>query len=173
MSASGLRRWWIVAAAVLLVAGLGGAAMAQAQQAPAPGTPCGPRQGLLTPDDRAAMRQIIMNRTKEALGLTDQAAGEIQAIFQAARDAARSDRQGLCQARVDLRTLIQQQASDPAAVKAAGDRVKALQAKLMDRRLDTYLAVRSKLTPDQWAKWLELREQRAGHFRGRFRPAAL
>jgi Spy/CpxP family protein refolding chaperone len=166
-------RWWAVAAGALLAGTLGGAAVARAQQAPAAGAPCGPRQGLLTPDDRAAMRQIFMNRTKEALGLSDQVAGEIQAIFQASRDAARADRQALCQARLDLRALMQQQDSDPAAVKAAGERVKALQAALMDRRLDTYLAVRSKLTPDQWAKWLELRKQRAGRFRGRFGPAAL
>jgi hypothetical protein len=45
--------------------------------------------------------------------------------------------------------------------------VKALQAKLMDRRLDAYLALRSKLTADQRAKWAELRKEGTRHWRRR------
>jgi Spy/CpxP family protein refolding chaperone len=173
MSTRRLDRWWIVPATALVVAGWGGGAAVQAQQAPAPGGPCQGRGGILTRDDREAIGQVRFNRIKEKLGLSDQQADDIRASLKAMRQDATADFQALCQARLDLRALLQQQDSDPAAVKAAGDRMKALQAKLLDRRLDTYLALRSKLTPDQWAKWVELRKEMGGRFRGRFGPLAL
>jgi len=169
----GVARWWAVAAVALAVAGLGGVAVARAQQAPDAGGPCQRAGGLLTSDDREAMRQIRFNRLKERLGLGDQQAEEIRLALRAMWDGARPDFQALCEARLEMRRLLAQQDSDPAAVKAAGERVKALQAKLLDRRLDTYLVLRSKLSPDQWAKWVELRKERAGRFRGGFRPTAL
>ena len=63
-----------------------------------------------------------------------------------------------------MRGLLDQQRSDPAALKLAAERVKALQGKLLDRRLDTVVALRSQLTPEQWAKWLELRKGRGHHW---------
>ncbi|HEY7676551.1 MAG TPA: Spy/CpxP family protein refolding chaperone [Candidatus Methylomirabilis sp.] len=159
------------AAAMLLAGGLGAVPVAwaqQAQPAPDPAAACARRPaGLLTQDDREAIGRIWWTRVKEKVGLSDQQADEIRALLKARRDDGRADWQALCLARVALRTLMAQQTSDPAAVKAAGDQVKALQAKLMDRRLDTYLALRSKLSADQWAKWVELRKERAGHWRRR------
>ena len=173
MSTRRSNRWWIVPAAALLAAGLGEAAVAQAQQAPGPGGPCQRPAGLLSSDDREAIRQIRFNRLKEKLGLSDQQAQTFQATMKAMWAGARPDVQALCEARLEMRQLMAQQDSDPTAVKAAGERVKALQAKLLDRRLDSYLTLRSQLTPDQWAKWVELRMQAGGRFRGRFGPRAL
>ena len=166
-------RRWIVAAVAVGVLALGGITVARAQQAPDPGGPCQRAGGILTSDDREAIRQIRFNRLKEKLGLGDQQAEEIRLALKATWDGARPDLQALCEARVEMRRLMSQQDSDPAAVKAAGERVKALQAKLLDRRLDTFLALRSKLTPDQWAKWVELRKEMGHRFRGAFGPRAL
>jgi Spy/CpxP family protein refolding chaperone len=68
-----------------------------------------------------------------------------------------------------MRRLLDQQNSDPVALKTAAERVKTLQGKLLDRRLDTVVALRSHLTPEQWAKWLEMRKGRGHHRMGRGR----
>ncbi len=173
MMARRVKGWLAVAAVALLMAGLGGVAAARAQQGPDPSGPCQRSGGLLTGDDREAIGQVMFNRVKEKLGLGDQQAEEILASLKAMRQDARADFQALCEARQDLRALLEKQDSDPAAVKAAGERVKAIQGKLLDRRLDTYVALRGKLTPDQWAKWVELRKEMGHRFMGRFRPQAL
>lgn len=165
-----IRRVGLIAAAVLLAAGVGAGTVAQAQQAqtaPDPASRCARPAGLLTTDDREAIGQIIFRRLQERVGLSDQQVADIRATLKAQRDQARPDWQALCQARVELRRLMTDQTSDPAAIKAASDQVKAFQGKLMDRRLDAYLALRSKLTADQWAKWVELRKERARRWRGR------
>ncbi len=157
---------WALVLAVIVVIGGSGLVVALAQQAPTPASICTRSERLLTDADREAMVKVIRDRIKEKLGLTDQQAEQIQSILQSRRDEARADAQALCEARVELRQLLQQQNSDPAALKAAVDRVKSLQGKFLDRRLDTVIALRSHLTLDQWAKWIELRKTMAHRRRG-------
>lgn len=161
-------RWrrWMVVLGVLVAVGGSGVAVVRAQQAPGVPGPCARSQGLLTPDDREAIGRVILQRTKEKLGLSDQQAEQMRTMLQSRRDEARADAQALCEARVELRQLLERQDSDPAALKAAAERIKTLQGKLMDRRLDTALALRSQLTPDQWAKWIELRKGRGHRWTG-------
>jgi Spy/CpxP family protein refolding chaperone len=128
--------------------------------------------GYLTDDDREALGRIFMRRAQERLGLNDQQAEDIQAALKTMRDDSRADLQALCLARQDLRQLLAKQDSDPAALRAAADRVKALQGKLLDRRVEGQLALRSKLTADQWAKWLELRKGMGHRRMGRGRAIA-
>ncbi len=109
---------------------------------------------------------MILQRTKEKLGLSDQQTEQIRTTLQSRRDEARADIQALCRARVELRQLLDRQDSDPAALKTAAEQVKALQGKLLDRRLETAVTLRSQLTPDQWAKWLELRKGRGRRWMG-------
>jgi Spy/CpxP family protein refolding chaperone len=161
-----INRWWVLAVSALLVSA-GSVGLARAQQAPESRTPCTPRQGFLSPDDRAAMGQIFMNRTKATLGLSDQTAAEIQAFLKNNRDTLQQHSRDLCLARLNLRALLKQADSDPGAVQAANNNVKALMGQLMDDRLTTQLFIRSKLTADQWAQWLELRKHRRGGWRGR------
>ncbi|HYB72090.1 MAG TPA: periplasmic heavy metal sensor [Candidatus Sulfotelmatobacter sp.] len=159
-------RWWALAASALLLGAWGvGLAWAQQPQPPGSRTPCTPRQGLLTPDDRAAMGQIFMNRIKATLGLSDQTAADIQTILKNGRPS-QQDFQTLCLARVNLRNLLKQADSDPGAVQAASDNVASLTKAMTDRRLATQLAIRSKLTPDQWAQWQQLRRHGRGGWRG-------
>jgi Spy/CpxP family protein refolding chaperone len=61
-------------------------------------------------------------------------------------------------ARKQLRTLFEQQASDPAAVQAVATQIKSQQAALFDARLQAQLALRAKLTPEQWQQWQALRK---------------
>ncbi len=162
----------VLVVAILVVSGIGGVAAVQAQQGPGAAGPCAGPQALLTPDDREAIGRVILERTKERLGLSDQQAEQIRTMLQSRRDEARTDIQALCEARLELRQLLDRQDSDPSALKAVGERVKTLQGKLLDRRLDTVVAIRSQLTPDQWAKWVELRKQAGRRWMGRARHFA-
>lgn len=160
---------WALAVVLFVVSGAGVLTTAQAQQGPSPAGPCARPQGLLTGDDREAIGRMVLQRAQERLGLSDQQAEQIRSLLQSRRDEARADAQALCEARVELRQLMERQDSDPAALKAVADRIKTLQAKLLDRRLETVVALRSQLTPDQWAKWIELRKGMGRRWMGRGR----
>lgn len=160
------RRAWMIVAVMLLGLGAAGTALAQQPSGPAGPPPRG--QSFLTPEDRAAMGQIFWHRAQERLGLTDQQAAEIRALLDAQRAAARADHQNLMAARRQLHSLLDQPTSDAAAIQTAGAQVKDLQAKVLDHRLQALLAVRAKLTPEQWSQWRALR-QSMGHRGGRGR----
>ncbi len=153
---------WLLAGTVALGGVAGGVSNAVAQQAPAAPPP--QHQPLLTPDDRTAMAQIFWHRMQERLGLSDQQVADIRGIVQNQRQASQADRQALIAASKQLHTLLQQPNVDPTAIQAAAGQVKAQRDKLFDQRLQTQLAIRAKLTPDQLAKWAELR-QGMGHRR--------
>jgi Spy/CpxP family protein refolding chaperone len=168
---SGCRRWMLMAAAVLVIGG-GGVAVVRAQPGPDPAGPCARQEGFLTRHDRDAMGRILGERIKEKLGLTDQQSDQIRATLETRRSETRADVQALCEARVELRRLLERQDSDPAALKEAAERVKALQGKLLDRRLEAQIALRAQLTPEQWAKWIEMRKGRGHRWMGRGRGIA-
>jgi Spy/CpxP family protein refolding chaperone len=136
----------------ILLAGLLLAGPALAQQAG------GQKSSLLTPEDRAAMAQIFWHRAQASLGLTDQQVTDIRTLLDAQRATARTSVQSLMAARKQLRTLLEQQAPDPTAVQALATQIKTQQAALFDARLQTLVALRAKLTPDQWQQWQALRK---------------
>jgi Spy/CpxP family protein refolding chaperone len=104
------------------------------------------------------MGQIFWHRVQERLGLTDQQVTDLRTLLDTDRSAARANIQSLIAVRRQLRTLLDQQGSDPAAIQAAATQVKGLQATLFDQRLQTQVAIRTKLTPEQWQGWLALRK---------------
>jgi Spy/CpxP family protein refolding chaperone len=104
------------------------------------------------------MAQIYWNRLKDRLGLTEKQAADIRSLLDAQRTAARTDVQNLIAYRKQLRTLLQQQPVDAATIQSVANNVKTLQAKLFDARLQTQIAVRGILTPEQWQGWLALRK---------------
>ena len=55
-------------------------------------------------------------------------------------------------------------AGAPAAVQAAASQVKTLQAAMFDAHLQMQLALRAKLTPEQWQQWQSLHR---GQWHGR------
>ena len=166
------RGYWLLAGAILVAGALGSIRVAWAGQWPDPSGMCARVEGFLTRDDRDAVAQIVMKRAQERLGLTDQQAKELQALLKSLRDDARADLQALCEARQEFRQLMARQDSEPAALRAAADRLKALRGRLLDRRVDGQLALRSKLTAEQWAKWLELRIEMRHRGMGRGRGFA-
>ena len=156
-----LRNWAMVGT---LLVGLATTVTALAQQpGGGPGSPPPQKESLLTPEDRTAMRQIFMHRLQERLGLTDQQATNIQGLLQTQRAATQADVQSLIEARKQLRALLEEPTIDQTAIQNAANQVKTLQAKLFDGRLQTQLALRSKLTPEQFQKWLDLRRGMGQH----------
>lgn len=141
---------WVFVATLL--GGLVLPGLVQAQQ------PTGRPAPLLLPEDRAAMGQIFWHRMQGRLGLTDQQVTDIRALLDAQRTAARANVQNLMAARKQLRTLLDQQVPDTAAVQAAATQVKTLQATLFDARLQTQMALRAKFTPEQWQQWQTMRK---------------
>lgn len=141
---------WVIVATLLAGLVLPGAVLAQ--------QPGGQPAPLLTPEDRAAMGQIYWQRMQSRLGLTDQQVTDIRALLDTQRASTRTNVQSLIEARKQLRTLLDQQAPDQAAVQAAATQVKTLQAALFDARLQTQLVLRAKFTPEQWQKWQTLRK---------------
>jgi len=154
-------------AAILLGTAWAPIGVATAQPPPGSRGPCDRPQGLLSPEDRQLIGDRMMQRMQDRLGLTQDQATEIRGVLRSQRDQARGDLQKLCEARVELQQLLGRQDADPAAVKAVTERVKVLQGGMLDRRVDTYLALRSKLTPDQWEKWRALRQEMGGRFHRR------
>ncbi len=155
------RKGWILPVGVALL-GLGLIRPAVAQQLASPSATRPQRQSLLTPDDRAAMRQIFWHRMQERLGLSDQQAADMRSLLDAQRTAMRANVQSLIVARKQLRRLLDQSTVDSAAVQAAVAEVKTRQDALFDGRLQVQLALRAKLTPQQWQQWQALRKTQ-GH----------
>ena len=165
------RNIWIVIGSLVL--GLVTAGVAVAQQPVGPPGPHARGRSLMTAEDREAVAQIFWHRTQERLGLTDQQVTDIHGLLEAQRATARADVRSLIEARRQLQTLVNQPTTDAAAIQTAASHVKELQAKLFDQRLQTQLAVRAKLTPEQWQQWQTLRRgtghrgwHRGGGFRG-------
>jgi Spy/CpxP family protein refolding chaperone len=154
----------LVVAGVMVLGLLAGAGMAGAQSAMPPAGPAHDHR-LLTPEDRAAIGEIFWQRVKERLGLTDDQARDLRATLAAQRQAMRSDLRSLREARAELRDLLAAPASDAGAIDAAAARLKSLQAKLVDLRIQNRLAVRAKLSPEQLEKWLQLRKDMRHHGR--------
>jgi Spy/CpxP family protein refolding chaperone len=141
-----------------LVLGLTVPALAQSPGSP-PGS--GAQKGsLLTPEDRTAMGQIFWHRMQQRLGLSDQQVSDIRSLLEAQRTTMRTNVQNLMAARKQLRSLLEQPTADTAAIQAAASQVKAQQAALFDERLQTQLALRTKLTAEQWQQWQSLRKGR-------------
>jgi len=158
---------WLVTTGMCAVMVLAPMRMAIAQPGPGGRGPCAHPEGLLTAEDRQAVGDRIMLRMQERLGLTQAQAEEIRGLLQAQRDRMREEVRTLCEAQAELRRLMDRQDADLAALKGVADRVKALQGALLDQRIEMHTALRSKLTPEQWQKWLELRRGMGPRHRGR------
>jgi len=133
--------------------------MASTTLAQAPGNSMGSLtqgESPLTPDDRAAMGQIFWHRLQGRLGLSDQQATEIHALLDDYRAVVQVDVEGLEAARDHLRDVLEQPTVEGAELLVAANQVKVQQAALFDARLGAQLAVRVKLTPEQWQQWQAL-----------------
>jgi len=99
-------------------------------------------------------------RLKEDLGLSDQQETRLREIREGSQRDAIRRRADVQVARLDLRHLMEAPTLDRKAVDAKVKEVSDLQAAGFRARVDTMLAMREVLTPDQMKKWQELRGDR-------------
>ncbi len=136
-----MTRQVLLAVAVLAVGGAGMAAALPHGQGP------GPR------GDRAA-------RLKQELGLSDDQAVRLREIRESRQRDAIRHRADSEIARLDLRRLLEAPTVDRKAVDAKVKEIADLQSAGLRARVDTMLAMREVLTPEQRQKWQALGGER-------------
>jgi Spy/CpxP family protein refolding chaperone len=97
-------------------------------------------------------------RMREYLGLTEDQAGRLHKIGVDAEKASVQTRADLELRHIELRELLRGDNPDHDAVMQKLDEVTALQGKMEKQRVETLLAARAVLTPDQTKKLKALRE---------------
>ena len=98
--------------------------------------------------------------SKEQLGLSDEQSTRLREIRESRRHEALQHRTDARAARLDLRRLMESQTLDRKAVDAKVKEIADLKAAGFRARVDTMLAMREVLTPEQRQKWEELRAER-------------
>jgi Spy/CpxP family protein refolding chaperone len=109
-------------------------------------------------------------RLQEQLGLSEQQSSRLREIREGQQRDAIRHRADLQVARLDLRRLMESPTLDRKAVDAKVKEVSDLQAASFRARVDTMLAMREVLTPEQMKKWQELRAERGMSGRDRRGP---
>lgn len=97
---------------------------------------------------------------KAQLGLSDQQETRLREIRESRQRDAIRHRADLEVARLDLRRLMESPTVDRKALDAKVKEISDLQAAGFRARVDTMLAMREVLTPEQMKKWQELRPER-------------
>jgi len=104
------------------------------------------------------------------LGLTSQQKQEIKAVFKKNQPEAQPQRQQLMTERRALRSLVQADTIDEAAIRAQSAKVAAIEADLAVERAHVAQQVRGILSPEQLRKFKELqakRDRKMEEFRSR------
>lgn len=103
-------------------------------------------------------------RFRREIGLTEEQSARLEAIFQKHQPTLRERMQALNQAQDQLDRLIE--TGDEASVLNYVNIVEAARAELNKTRTMMLLRMRRALTPDQWAKFSALANQRGDRGRG-------
>ncbi len=106
-----------------------------------------------------------IERLVETLGLDDATLTKVYKIIDDARASKRALRQKLHEAHQHMRTLLEQETPDEAAVMAQASTIGTLRTDMDKHRLQTMLQVRALLTPAQRTKLLEAMRSRFRHGR--------
>lgn len=103
-------------------------------------------------------------RFRKDLGLTAEQSGHLEEIFQKTQPTLRQKMQALDQAEDQFDRLVEK--GDDASVMQFMETVESARAELNKTRTMMLLRMRRSLTPDQWAKFTALAEQRRERPRG-------
>ena len=106
---------------------------------------------------------------KEELGLTEAQETDIRKTMEAARRDRLRKSTDLKIAKMDLRSLMQAERVDEKAVAAKLGEVQAAHGALLKLHVDSGLAMRRILTPEQQKKFASMRRQGGMHRAGRMR----
>jgi protein CpxP len=112
-------------------------------------------------------RRQAANRLLRQLDLTEEQKGQIRSMVLKNRDAVRALRQSLRDKAMAMREAARTQPFDEAQVRAHAQEVASLRAELMVARARLHHEMLGVLTPEQKAKFDELRQQRLLRLRER------
>jgi Spy/CpxP family protein refolding chaperone len=98
-----------------------------------------------------------------ALGLDEKTLTEVNTVLDASHAEHQELRRKLYEAREHMRSLLEQERPDEAAVMSQADTIGALETQAQKLRLQTILHVRALLTPEQRAKLLDMLRARGFH----------
>lgn len=101
------------------------------------------------------------------LKLTDEQKKLLEENRKTHREEARAMFDEMRQKRALMKEELQKDSLDMAKINSINQDLKALQAKMLDHRLERILEVRKILTPEQFKKFLEKTGQRRGHSKNR------
>ena len=110
-----------------------------------------------------------MDRVARKIGLSPAQQSQIKTIIYNARRNQITTKAKLQLARLDLRQLLDQHKPSETKVLAAVDKVGAIELQMKKSRILMMLRVKAVLTPQQAAKWQELKRRRRAWRRRRFR----
>jgi Spy/CpxP family protein refolding chaperone len=137
--------------ATLLLAGLAfGPAFAQEEEPP--------------PFHRRMQGEARLEQTLGEIGLDAAQKEKVRAILDASKQAREAHRERMRAAHEQMRTLLDQEKPDEAAVMAQADRMGALKTEGHKAMLHTLLAIRAELSPEQRAQLKEKMRERRRHF---------
>lgn len=101
------------------------------------------------------------DKVKTELGLTEEQAASVEAIFQAALPRLRAAKQQLDTLETELSQLIRESNEDESVVAAQIDKVEAARGDLSKTRTLMLYRIHRVLTPEQNAKLRDLRDRRS------------
>lgn len=108
----------------------------------------------------SAGRGDRMGRLQQRLNISDEQSTRLREIRESRQPEAVRLRTDARAARQDLRRLLQSETLDRKAVDAKVKEIADFHATALRARIDTMLAMREVLTPEQRQKWQELRNER-------------
>ena len=115
-----------------------------------------PRGGPPGPPDP----EMMLERMTEQLGLSDQQSDQLEALFTAHRKAMRSVHEAMRTAREALNAQIHAETIDEAAIRKAAGVMAVLEADQAVNRAKLFQEIRGILTPEQFQKLEQIREER-------------
>lgn len=113
---------------------------------------------------RQGSRMLAMldnDRVRTALGLTDEQANQLRQIMVEAQKSALKTRADLGVRRIELRELMRGDQPDREAVMKKVEEISDLRGQMMKQRIDSLLAAKAILTPEQQKKIRAFMERRA------------
>jgi len=110
-----------------------------------------------------------INKMYDKLDLNEEQRAQLKAQKDSHRGEAKGLREQLRAKREEFSQEIQKPDFDAGKLKAINDDIKSLHNQIADQRLESILKVREILTPEQFAKFMAMKEEHKGQWRDKIK----
>ena len=101
----------------------------------------------------------MLDRLSEKLDLTAEQEEQLKALKKTNMEEMKALHEEMKSKREELRAELQKPDTDKARINAVVTEMKALQSKQIDQRVDNFLGMKEILTPEQFEKFISLKEE--------------